>query len=130
MPREIEFRMPSESGGVQSTPSGVTQKKAAVCASRTWPSGRDEERLVETALLGDPLGQHVAGVREALGALEHQARAVGHEGQPRVLPFEEAFQDQHAVAASREHDAHVAADRPGGREQRLEVPFDLRSRAR
>ena len=60
-----------------------TQKNDHVGALEDAAVRGDEQRLVETALLREPRGEHVAGVREGLQAVEHAVRRVGRSS-PRA----------------------------------------------
>ena len=115
--RVIEARMRSSSGGVKSWPPS-TQKKDHVGPSSTRPWGRHQQRLVVAALLGQPPGEHVAGVGERLEAVEDAAGGELHRRHARDRrALRERLHDLDPPAAAGEDDAQQAVDRAGGVEQ-------------
>jgi hypothetical protein len=86
------------------------------------PVGRDEQRLVEAALLRQPPGEHVGGVGERLEVVEHPRRRVRDRGHPRGgEPLRERLDDEDACAAAREDDPQQPFHGAGGLEQRFHL---------
>ena len=84
--------------------------------------GRDEQRLVEAALLREPAREHVARVGERLEAVEDAARREGDRRDPRDRrPLRQRLDDRDPPPAAREDDAQQGVDRAGGLEQGVEL---------
>ena len=109
--RVIDARMCSSSGGVQSAPSASTQNSVEVGRLEHAAVGRDEQRLVEAALLRQPRAEHVAAVGERLDPVEHARGRVRDEPQPDAGRLgRRRLGEQQPPAAARDHDAQRAVE--------------------
>ena len=98
--RVIEARMCSSSGGVRIS-SVLDPEDRAGRRLEHAAVGRDQQRLVEAVLAGQPAGQHVGRVGERLDAVEDARRRVGDRRQPDPLGAARAAARSAAAAARR-----------------------------